>query len=345
MVATFKHLLGERPHVLGEPHFGQRPNLQVLTDARVERILFEGRRAVGVELQRARRRETLRARHEVVVAAGALQSPQLLMLSGIGDGEALQALDVPVVHHLPGVGRNLQDHVDFTFGYEVDSLDLLGVSLLGTLRLARELGRYRRERRGMLTTNFAECGGFLRLAPDSPAPDVQLHFVIGIVDDHARKLHFCHGLSCHVCLLRPKSRGSVRLASSSPLDAPLIDPAFYAEPEDLERMVAGFKLTRRLLDAPSLSSLYVRDLFTDGVETDDEIRDILRRRSDTVYHPVGSCRMGVDPLAVVDPELRVHGVEGLRVVDASIMPTIIGGNTNAPSIMIGEKAADLMRGG
>ncbi|KPK04478.1 MAG: glucose-methanol-choline oxidoreductase [Betaproteobacteria bacterium SG8_39] len=330
-----------RAYVL--PHLGTRPNLQVLTATRVQRILFEGRRAVGVELLRGGRRETLRARHEIIVSAGAFHSPQLLMLSGIGDGEALQRLGIPTLHHLPGVGRNLQDHVDFIFGHAVDSLDLLGFSPRGALRMLREFGRYRRARRGMLTTNFAECGGFLKLSPQSPAPDVQLHFVVGIVDDHARKLHLSHGLSCHVCLLRPKSRGSVTLASPDAGDAPRIDPAFYAEPEDLERMVEGYKLTRRLLDAPSLSRLYTRDLFTAGVETDDQIRDVLRARSDTVYHPAGSCRMGIDPLAVVDPELRVHGLEALRVVDASIMPTLVGGNTNAPAIMIGEKAADLIR--
>jgi len=332
-----------RAYVL--PQRGTRPNLQVLTQTRAQRILFEGRRAIGVEVLRGKRRETLQARREVIVCAGSFHSPQLLMLSGIGDGEALQRLGIETRHHLPGVGRNLHDHIDFIFGYQIDSLDLLGFSLRGTLRLVREFGRYRRERRGMLTTNFAECGGFLKLAPESPAPDVQLHFVVGIVDDHARKLRFEHGLSCHVCLLRPKSRGRVSLASASAADAPLIDPAFYAEAEDLERMVAGYKLTRRLLEAPSLSSLYKKDLFTAGIETDEQIRGVLRARSDTVYHPVGSCKMGVDPLAVVDPELRVHGIEALRVVDASIMPTLIGGNTNAAAIMIGEKAADMIRKG
>ena len=330
-----------RAYVL--PHVATRPNLRVLTETRAQRILFKGKRAVGVEVLRGRRRETLHARREVIVSAGAFQSPQLLMLSGIGDGEQLQRHGIPTLHHLPGVGQNLQDHIDFIFGYQVDSLDLLGVSPRGTLRMLREVGRYRRARRGMLTTNFAECGGFLKLSAESPAPDLQLHFVVGIVDDHARKLHFVHGLSCHVCLLRPKSRGSVTLATANAADPPLIDPAFYAEADDLERMVEGYKLTRRLLEAPSLSSLYKKDLFTAGVQSDDQIRDVLRNRGDTVYHPVGSCKMGVDPLAVVDSELRVHGIEGLRVVDASIMPTIIGGNTNAPTIMIGEKAADLMR--
>jgi len=325
------------------PHLEARRNLRVLTETRAQRILFEGRRAVGVEVLRGGRRETLRARREVILAAGTFHSPQLLMLSGIGEGAALQRLGIDVVHDLPGVGRNLQDHIDFIFGHTIDSLDLFGFSPRGMLRALREFGRYRRTRRGMLTSNYAECGGFLRLAPHAPAPDFQLHFVLGIVDDHARKIHLAHGISCHVCLLRPKSRGTVTLATPSATNAPLIDPGFYAEAEDLERMVEGFKLTRRLLEAPSLARLYKRDLFTADVHDDAQIREILRARSDTVYHPVGSCRMGTDPLAVVDPELRVHGVQALRVVDASIMPTIIGGNTNAPTIMIGEKAADLLK--
>jgi choline dehydrogenase-like flavoprotein len=326
-----------------QPWLGTRPNLHVLTQTRAQRILFEGRRAVGVEILRGSRRETLRARREVVLAAGAFHSPQLLMLSGVGDGAQLQQQGIATLHHLPGVGQNLQDHVDFIFGYTVDSLDLLGFSPRGGLRMLREFGRYRRRRRGMLTTNFAECGGFLKLSPESSAPDLQLHFVVGIVDDHARKLHLAHGLSCHVCLLHPQSRGRVTLATPNASDAPRIDPAFYAEAEDLERMVEGYKLTRRLLEAPSLASRYKKDLFTAEVRSDDDIRSVLRARSDTVYHPVGTCKMGVDPLAVVDPELRVHGLEALRVVDASIMPTIVSGNTNAPTIMIGEKAADLMR--
>jgi len=328
-----------------QPWLGARPNLHVVTQTRALRIVFDGRRAIGVEVLRGGRRETLRARHEVVLAAGAFHSPQLLMLSGIGDGEALQRLGLEVRHHLPGVGRNLQDHIDFIFGHTIDSLDLFGFSPRGMLRALREFARYRRARRGMLTSNYAECGGFLKLSPDSPAPDIQLHFVVGIVDDHARKLHLAHGISCHVCLLRPKSRGTVTLASPDVADPPLIDPAYYAEPDDLERMVEGFKLTRRLLEAPSLARLVKRDLFTAEVHSDAQIRDVLRARSDTVYHPVGTCKMGSgsDALAVVDAQLRVHGVEALRVVDASVMPTIVGGNTNAPTIMIGEKAADLIR--
>jgi len=248
------------------------------------------------------------------------------------------------VHHLPGVGHNLQDHPDFIFGYLSDDPNFIGLSFTGLARIFRAIGQYRRERRGPMTSNFAECGGFLKTRPDLDIPDIQLHFGMAMTDDHARKRHLGTGFSCHVCLLRPKSRGTVAVASADTMKAPVIDPNFFGEPEDLESMVAGFKTARRLLDAPALRALQKKDMFTAGIRTDDDIRGILRARVDTVYHPVGTCKMGVnDPMAVVDPKLKVYGVDGLRVVDASVMPTLIGGNTNAPSIMIGEKAADMIR--
>ena len=326
------------------PHLGRRANLHVETGALATRILIEDGRAVGVAFEQGGERRTLRARREVLLAAGALQSPQLLMLSGIGPGEQLAQLGLPVRLDLPGVGANLQDHPDFVFGYRSPSLDSFGLSLRGGLRMLGEALRYRRERRGALSSNFAECGGFLRSQPGLPAPDLQLHFVVALVNDHARRFSLGHGLSCHVCLLRPRSRGSVQLASANPHAAPLIDPAFFQHPDDLEDMVRGFRMTRRLLQAPALAAHLGRDLFTAGVESDAQIRAVLRARSDTVYHPVGTCRMGRDTLAVVDPELRVRGIAGLRIVDASVMPSLIGGNTNAPTIMIAEKAVDLIRG-
>lgn len=326
------------------PHLGQRPNLEVRTKAQALRVLFDGRRAVGVEYLQDGVVRSVRARREVILAAGALQTPQLLMLSGVGPMHALAAQGLPLVMHLPGVGQNLQDHPDFVFGYRMDGTDTMGVSVRGGLRMAREALRYRRERRGMLTSNFAECGGFLRSRPDAERPDLQLHFVVAVVDDHARRFHAGHGLSCHVCLLRPRSRGSVALASRDPLAAPLIDPAFYADGQDLEDMVRGFRITQKIMQAPALAQRLGRDMFTQGVETDEQIRAVLRARTDTVYHPIGTCRMGSDENAVVDPQLRVRGLDRLRVVDASVMPTLIGGNTNAPTIMIAEKAVDLILG-
>ncbi|MVT66242.1 glucose-methanol-choline oxidoreductase [Bradyrhizobium pachyrhizi] len=326
------------------PHIGRRPNLRVETNAHATRILFEGKRTVGVEYRQGKELRRLRARREVLLAAGAFQSPQLLMLSGVGDAAALGRHGLASVHHLPGVGQNLQDHPDFIFGYMSDNPNFAGISLKGMPRLIRAIMQYRRERRGPLTSNFAECGGFLKTRPDLDIPDIQLHFGMAMVDDHGRKRHGGTGFSCHVCLLRPKSRGSVTLAGNDPMQAPLIDPNFLGEEDDLESMVAGYKTTRRLMEAPALRALQQKDVFTSNVRTDDDIRSILRERVDTVYHPVGTCKMGTaDLLAVVDPKLRVHGLEGLRVVDASIMPTLIGGNTNAPTIMIGEKAADMIR--
>ncbi|KVP18801.1 glucose-methanol-choline oxidoreductase [Burkholderia multivorans] len=326
------------------PHIGRRSNLTVETHAHVRRILLEGTRAVGIEVVQNGVVRVLHARREVILAAGALQTPQILMLSGIGPTQELARHGIQTVQHLPGVGRNLQDHPDFVFGYRTRSLDTMGMSPGGSLRMLREILRFRRERRGMLTSNFAEGGGFLKTRPGLDAPDIQLHFVVALVDNHARRMHPGHGLSCHVCLLRPRSRGSVTLRSNDPLAAPLIDPAFFDDPQDIEDMVAGFKITRRLMETPALAAWIKRDLFTSYVKTDDDIRDALRQRTDTVYHPVGTCRMGTDDMAVVDPQLRVRGTQGLRIVDASVMPTLIGGNTNAPTIMIAEKAVDLIRG-
>ncbi len=320
-----------------------RPNLHVVTGAQARRIQFEGKRAVAVEIERDGRRETLRASGEILVSAGALQSPQLLMLSGLGPAAQLQSLGIAVVQDLPGVGRNLQDHVDYVMSYRSPSPELFGLSLQTLARVMGGVRDYRRERRGLFTTNFAEAGGFIRSDPAQPIPDLQLHFIIALLEDHARKRTLGQGFSCHVCLLRPESRGTVTLASPDPRAPPRIDPRYYEAPADLAAMVRGFRLTQAILEMPALAPYRGRSLRHSGVRTDGQITQTLRDHSDTIYHPAGTCRMGVGDDAVVDPALRVQGVDALRVVDASIMPTIVGGNTNAPTIMIAEKAADMIR--
>ena len=324
----------------------KRPNLQVLTGAAAQRVLFEGRRAVGVRVLQGGRTLDVRARAEVVLCAGAFQSPQLLMVSGVGHPAELIPQGLAVHHPLRGVGRNLHDHIDFVFGWRMRGTDLLGLSLPGCWRLLKEVQRWRHQRRGQLATNFAEMGGFFRKSPRSQAPEFQIMVVTALLDDHARRPHWGHGLSCHLVLLRPRSRGTVSLDGPTMQTPPRIDPRFFADPRDLDDMVSGFKRARHLMTQPALARHTVKDLFTAGVHSDDDIRDVLRRRSDTVYHPVGTCRMGPrhDDEAVVDPELRVRGLQGLRVVDASVMPAIPGGNTNAPTVMVAEKAADLIRG-
>jgi choline dehydrogenase-like flavoprotein len=327
-----------------------RPNLEVLTGAQVLRVRFEGGRAVGVDVRMGGAERTLNARHEVILSAGALQSPQLLMLSGVGPGAHLQALGLPVVHHLPGVGQHLHDHIDVVQVVDAPGHhDLFGLSLAGAVRAMRGIFEWRRQRTGMLTTNFGEGGAFLRSTPEEPVPDLQLHFVVGKLVDHGRKTVFGHGYSCHVCLLRPRSRGSVTLASPNPLAAPLIDPAFLSDPDDTARLVRGFKLMRHILAQPALAQYGGREVAaSSAAQTDAEIEAYVRQHADTIYHPVGTCRMGpahqaAEGGSVVAADLRVHGLQGLRVVDASVMPQIVGGNTNAPTIMIAEKASELIR--
>jgi choline dehydrogenase-like flavoprotein len=323
----------------------RRSNLQVITQAQATRILMEGRRAVGVEYRQDGQLKQLKAAREVLLSAGALLSPQLLMLSGIGPAAHLQSHGIAVVHDLPGVGRNLHDHVDVVQVVDAPQLkDLFGLSLSGVARGLKGIFEWRNYRTGMLTTNFAEAGGFIKSRPGEAIPDLQLHFVIGKLVDHGRKTVFGHGYSCHVCLLRPASRGSVQLAGSDPMSAPLIDPNFLAEPDDVERMVRGFKIMRNILAQPALAGYGGRELAASaGARTDAQIEQFIRNHADTIYHPVGSCRMGNGANDVVDAQLRVRGIAGLRVVDASIMPRIVGGNTNAPTIMIAEKAADMIK--
>ena len=334
------------------PHLG-RPNLQVITGALTTRVLTEAvdgqPRAVGVEYRADGGRgasQTLKLQPggEVLLSAGAFGSPQLLMLSGIGPAAHVRGHGIPVVLDLPGVGENLHDHPDVVMVVNAPKVtDLFGISPGGVLNMLRGIFEWRRHRSGMLTSNFAEAGGFIKSAPEEAIPDLQLHFVVGKLVDHGRKTVLGHGYSCHVCLLRPKSRGTLRLASADPQVMPLIDPAFLQDPDDVARLVRGFKVMRQLLQQPALARHGgVEAKASAGAQSDAQIEQFVRNHADTIYHPVGTCRMGSDAMAVVDARLRVHGVQGLRVVDASVMPSVVGGNTNAPVIMMAEKATDMI---
>ncbi|MEO0342048.1 MAG: GMC family oxidoreductase N-terminal domain-containing protein [Pseudomonadota bacterium] len=323
--------------------FYDRPNLTILTKARVHKVNFEGKRAFSVTVQHGRSVKELRANKEIAVCAGAFQSPHLLMLSGVGPAAHLAEHGIDLVADLTGVGENLQDHLDITLGYKSHDHRMLGLSLGNIRYLVQQILLYRKNRQGLLASPFAEMGAFYKSSPNVEQADMQLHFVVGIVDNHARKLHSGSGYSCHACLLRPRSRGRVSLASSNPKAYPLIDPMYLSAPDDLEDLVRGAKRMHEIMKTKPLSGFIKKELWISENPSDDEWRDLIRARAETIYHPVGTCKMGVDDLAVVDSKLRVHGVEGLRVVDASVMPNQVSGNTNAPTIMIAERAAEFIK--
>jgi choline dehydrogenase-like flavoprotein len=326
---------------------GGRHNLHVLTGTQALRLVFEGRRAVGVVVSRDGVEQTLRARREVIVSGGVFNSPQLLLASGIGPAKHLQEMGIEVRHDLPGVGENLQDHLDIVINTQLDSTDLFGATLRGGLRLLKEIRRYRRQRAGMLTSNFVEAGAFVKSRPELDRPDLNLVFTVALIGNRnmgsRRKLG--HGYSGHICVLRPESRGVVRLRSPDMREAPLIDTRLMSAPRDMETLIAGIRIMRDVMNQPAMKDLGGREMKSESFASEENLRAFVRGHADCLYHPVGTCRMGPasDPLAVVDNELRVRGVERLRVVDCSIMPTLIGGNTNAPAMMIGEKAADMIR--
>jgi choline dehydrogenase-like flavoprotein len=241
------------------------------------------------------------------------------------------------------VGRNLQDHIDYVSGWETDSDEPFGSSLKGTLRMAAAVLEHRRKRTGVMTTPFAEAGGFWKVMADAPAPDVQWHFVPAVLEDHGREQVKGHGFSLHACVLRPESRGTVQLASRAAADAPLIDPAFLTDERDIATLREGVRLSHRIAETAPLSDYAPRDRHPVNLASDADLDELIRNRADTVYHPVGTCRMGPDEASVVDPTLKARGVDGLWVADASIMPKIVSGNTNAPSIMIGERCADFVQ--
>lgn len=319
----------------------ERTNLTVLTGARATRVLLEGARATGVEFIQGRQRLQARATREVLLSAGALQSPQLLMLSGLGPAEHLREHGITPQLNLPGVGRNLQDHPDVMVVHDSTRAVSSGLTPRQMLRSPLSVYDYLRNGRGLLTSNGAEGAAFLRSRPQETRPDIQLHFMPARLRDHGRDLAFMarEGYSMHVCCLRPKSRGSIRLRSADPLAAPAIDLGFLREDEDLQTLVRGVRRVRSIFAAPAFDAFRGAEVKPGRVQSDEEIADFVRRDVESAYHPVGTCAMG----AVVDARLRVHGLQGLRVVDASVMPTLVGGNTNAPTIMVAEKAADLVR--
>lgn len=325
------------------PHLS-RQNLTVITGAHATGITFEENRATGVSYAHNGAEQHAAAKREVILSGGAFNSPQLLMLSGIGDPAHLKEHGISVRHALPGVGANLQDHLDFVLAYHAKDRDMLGIGLLPGMHAFQEILKWRKTGGGMIASPLAEAGAFFKSEPALERPDLQLHFVISIVDDHARKLHYGTGYSCHVCVLRPHSRGRVFLKSADARQAPGIDPAYLSDERDLRLLVKGAGMTRDILEGPAMARHRGKEIRTYDGMTDADWEKHIRQRADTIYHPVGTCRMGTGDDAVVDPELKVRGLEGLRVVDASVMPTLIGGNTNAPTIMIAEKAADMIRG-
>lgn len=321
----------------------EQGNFAVRTHTLVERLVIEGGKVTGVRVRRGKSSEMLYARRGVILSAGAFNSPQILMLSGIGPGEHLKARGIEIVLDRPAVGSNLQDHIDYISSWETTSDVPIGSTFKGTLRMAGAIFEHRRKRTGAMTTCFAEAGGFWHVMPDSPAPDVQWHFVPAVLEDHGREKVKQHGFSLHACVLRPKSRGTVRLASNDAAAAPQIDPNFLDDERDIAVLRAGVRLSHRIADAPSLQAFGPTDRHPVDLDDDDALDHMLRERSDSVYHPVGTCRMGSDPDAVVDPTLKVRGLDGLWIADASVMPKIVSGNTNAPSIMIGERCADFVK--
>ena len=321
-----------------------RANLSIVTGAHVARILLENKRATGVEVRIGGGMQRMMARREVICAGGAINSPQLLLLSGIGPRAELARHGIELVHELPGVGRNLQDHLDACVIVRDKSKRAIGVGPGSVVTIAKAFFEYRKAGTGLLASNAAEAGAFARLTPGSARPEVQYHFLSTMLRDHGRKLTPGYGMTLHCCQLRPKSRGWVGLKSADPFAAPVIEPNYLSHDDDVAELLAGYKLGRRIMNAPAMRAVTGGAEIDPGpkVTSDAQLIEFIRNTAETIYHPVGTCKMGADEMAVVDDRLRVRGIAGLRVADASIMPRLIGGNTNAPSMVIGEKAARMI---
>jgi choline dehydrogenase len=327
------------------PHTG-RSNLTVISRAHATRVVMQGRRAVGVAYRRGAQALEVQAGCEVILAGGAYGSPQLLMLSGIGPAGHLKERGIETLHDLPGVGQNLQDHVTTVLIYRSPRADAsLGFSMAGAWTMLKSVFEWRRRRTGWVTSNISETQAFISTEGRPEHPDIQLALCTGMIDDHSRKMHLGHGYTLHVTLMRPHSRGSVQLQSANPMDAPLIDPAFFRDPADMAVLTKGLERGHAIMADEALAPFRGLMLYPLALHDAARTEQFLRRHSDTEYHPVGTCKMGPssDPMAVVDHALRVHGLQGLRVVDASIMPRQVSGNTNAPTMMIAEKAAEMIR--
>ncbi|KAA1173260.1 choline dehydrogenase [Marinobacter salinexigens] len=322
-----------------------RQNLTVLTEATVKKLVLEGKRAVAVELRHKGKDRVLRANREIILSGGAINSPQILQLSGIGDRDTLKKLGIPCLHDMPGVGKNLQEHVDACVLVSSRKNNGFTASPGGLLKMLPDTIRYIVSKQGKLAKSITEAGGFIRSSDRVDRPDVQLHMLPLLFDDSGRDLKLMSnpGYSVHVCVLRPKSTGAVTITSADPFAAPDIDYNFFADPDDSKVMVDGIRQARRILAAKAFDE-YQGEEIQPGADcqSDEQIIEKVKEKVGLVYHPVGTCKMGTDEMAVVDPKLRVHGLEGLRVVDASIMPRLISGNTNAPTIAIAEKAADMI---
>ncbi|WP_100642868.1 GMC family oxidoreductase [Alteromonas facilis] len=324
----------------------QRTNLTVMTNVMVERVLIKDGKATGVQARVAGKVQRLKANREVILSGGAINSPQLLMLSGIGPADHLREKGIHVQVDLPGVGQNLQDHLDAIVQFRCKAHEGYAVAFSALPKYIAGTFNYMFKRKGLFSSNIAEAGGFMRSSLATHGPDIQFHFLPAILEDHGRHSVFGYGYGLHVCNLYPKSRGEIRLQSSHPADHALIEPNYLSHPDDQKVMIEAVRKAREILATEGFAEFQGTELLPgEEAQSDEDILAFIREKSESIYHPIGTCKMGTesDAMAVVDNELRVYGVQGLRVVDASVMPNLIGGNTNAPTIMIAERAADFIQ--